>query len=66
MLDLILYNYDKSLEALANGIDLDKLENLPVSEKITRAKFVHEDELNKLSDIKAQIDQEIGELQREA
>ena len=66
MLDLILYNYDKSLEALANGIELEKLENLPVHEKITRAKFVHEDEIGKLTDIKNEIDQEIGQLTREA
>ena len=66
MLDLILYNYDRSLEALANGIELEKLENLPVHEKITRAKFVHEDEISKLTDIKNEIDQEIGQLTREA
>lgn len=66
MLDLILYNYDRSLEALANGIELEKLENLPVHEKITRAKFVHEDEIGKLTDIKNEIDQEIGQLTREA
>ena len=66
MLDLILYNYDRSLEALANGIELEKLENLPVHEKITRAKFVHEEEIGKLTDIKNEIDQEIGQLTREA
>ena len=66
MLDLILYNYDRSLEALANGIELEKIENLPVHEKITRAKFVHEDEIGKLTDIKNEIDQEIGQLTREA
>ena len=66
MLDLILYNYDRSIEALANGIDLAELEKLPVHERITRAKFVNEEEIEKLADIKAQIDQEIGNLQREA
>ncbi|WP_296142170.1 V-type ATP synthase subunit A [uncultured Anaerococcus sp.] len=66
MLDLILHNYDRSLEALSNGVELEKLENLPVHEKITRAKFVHEDEIGKLTDIKNEIDQEIGQLTREA
>ena len=66
MLDLILYNYDRSLEALSSGVDLEKLESLPVHERITRAKFVHEDEINNLKDIKEEIDQGIGELQREA
>lgn len=66
MLDLILYNYDRSLEALSAGAKLDNLENLPVHEKITRAKFIHEDDIDKLKDIKDEIDQEIGGLQREA
>jgi len=66
MLDLILHNYDRSLEALANGVELDKIEGLPVHEKITRAKFIHEDEIGKLKDIKAEVDEEISQLSREA
>lgn len=66
MLDLILYNYDRSLEALSAGVELDNLEDLSVHEKITRAKFIHEDDIDKLKDIKNEIDQEIGGLQREA
>ena len=66
MLDLILYNYDRSLEALSNGVELEKLENLPVHERITRAKFVSEDDIEKLTDIKAQVDNEISQLSREA
>ena len=66
MLDLILYNYDRSLEALSNGVEIDKLENLPVHERITRAKFVSEEEIEKLLDIKAEVDKEISQLLREA
>ena len=66
MLDLILCNYDRSIEALANGVDLSEIEKLPVHERITRAKFVSEEEIEKLADIKEQIDQEIGNLQKEA
>ena len=66
MLDLILYNYDRSLEALSSGIDISEIEKLPVHERITRAKFVSEEEIEKLADIKDQIDQEIGNLQKEA
>lgn len=66
MLDLILYNYDRSIEALSNGIDLSDIEKLPVHERITRAKFVSEEEIEKLADIKDEIDQEIGNLQKEA
>ena len=66
MLDLILYNYDRSLEALSSGIDISDIEKLPVHERITRAKFVSEEEIEKLADIKEEIDQEIGNLQKEA
>ncbi|WP_044565094.1 V-type ATP synthase subunit A [Anaerococcus provencensis] len=66
MLDLILYNYDRSIEALSSGIDISEIEKLPVHERITRAKFVSEEEIEKLADIKDQIDQEIGNLQKEA
>ena len=66
MLDLILYNYDRSIEALSSGIDISEIEKLPVHERITRAKFVSEEEIEKLADIKEQIDQEIGNLQKEA
>ena len=66
MLDLILYNYDRSIEALSSGIDISDIEKLPVHERITRAKFVSEEEIEKLADIKDEIDQEIGNLQKEA
>lgn len=66
MLDLILYNYDRSIEALSSGIDISEIEKLPVHERITRAKFVSEEEIEKLADIKDEIDQEIGNLQKEA
>ncbi len=66
MLEIILYNYDRSLEALASGVELEKLEKLPVHERITRAKYISEDDMDRLVGIKEEIDQEIGELQREA
>ena len=66
MLDLILYNYDRSIEALSSGIEISEIEKLPVHERITRAKFVSEEEIEKLADIKDEIDQEIGNLQKEA
>ena len=66
MLSLILYNYDKSLEALSNGVLLSKLEKLEVNEKITRLKLIGEDNLAKFDEIKDDIDQEIDTLIREA
>ena len=66
MLDTILYNYDKSLEALAAGVDLDKIEKLPVRERITRLKLISEDDLGSIKEIKDEIDKQIEELIREA
>ncbi|WP_276880526.1 V-type ATP synthase subunit A [Anaerococcus tetradius] len=66
MLDAILYNYDKSLEALAAGVDLDKIEKLPVRERITRLKLISEDDLGSIKEIKDEIDKQIDELIREA
>lgn len=66
MLDTILYNYDKSLEALAAGVDLDKIEKLPVRERITRLKLISEDDLESIKEIKDEIDKQIDELIREA
>ena len=66
MLNIILYNYDKSLEALACGVDLDKIEKLPVRERITRLKLISEDDLESIKEIKDEIDKQIDELIREA
>lgn len=58
MLDTILYFYDKSLEALSEGANLDDLENLEVKEKITRLKLIEDDKLEEFDQIKEEIDKE--------
>lgn len=66
MLATILYNYDKSLEALSAGVELEKIEKLPVREKITRLKLISEDDLGNIEEIRSEIDKQIEELIREA
>ncbi|MFO3667556.1 V-type ATP synthase subunit A [Anaerococcus kampingiae] len=67
MLGTILYNYDKSLEALGAGVELKDIENLEVVEAITRLKLVSEDDKARFDQIKEEIDKQIGELiKREA
>lgn len=66
MLATILYNYDKSLEALSNGVELEEIEKLPVREKITRLKLISEDDLGNIEEIRSEIDKQIEELIREA
>ncbi len=66
MLNVILYNYDKSLEALSNGVELEDIEKLPVRERITRLKLISEDDLDQINEIRSEIDKQIDELIREA
>ena len=58
MLDTILYFYDKSLEALSDGANLDELEELEVKEKITRLKLIKDENLEEFDQVKEQIDKE--------
>nr|WP_072536816.1 V-type ATP synthase subunit A [Anaerococcus mediterraneensis] len=66
MLSTILYNYDKSLEALGAGVELKEIENLDVVEQITRLKLISEDNLDRFDEIKKMIDSQIEELIRRA
>lgn len=61
MLDTILYFYDKSLEALADRANLDRLEELEVKEKITRLKLIKDENLEEFDQVKEQIDKECKE-----
>lgn len=61
MLDTILYFYDKSLEALSDGANLDRLEELEVKEKITRLKLIKDENLEEFDQLKEQIDKECKE-----
>lgn len=63
MLDVILYFYDKALEALENGAYVSEIEKLEVREKITRAKNIHEDNLDQFQQIKEEIDKQMQQLQ---
>ena len=66
MLNVILYNYDKSLGALSNGVELEDIEKLPVRERITRLKLISEDDIDQINEIRSEIDKQIDELIREA
>lgn len=58
MLETILYFYDKSLDALSKGAELEELEDLDVKEKITRLKLIKDDNLEEFDEVKKQIDKE--------
>ena len=63
MLDTILYFYDKSQEALENGVYFSEIEKLDVKENIARMKYLPNDDLGKIDAIKDKIDSELKELE---
>lgn len=66
MLGLILYNYDKCLEALSKGVEIKKLEDLDVNESISRLKLISEDNKQRFDEIRSEIDSAISKLIKEA
>ncbi len=65
MLSLINEFIEKGKSAIANGADTEKIINLPVREKIGRAKYVPEDSVNAhFAQISQDIDEEISALAR--
>ncbi len=62
MLDLVLKFYDEGLRGLDNGAYLSEISVLPVREKIARAKYLPEAELDKISEIENELISEIDRL----
>lgn len=65
MMQLVLKYYDKSLEALEKGADIEKLAALPSREAIGRFKYVHEDDIDaEYKNVTTKIDADITEALR--
>ena len=62
MLTMVLSYYNSAVKALSSGVYLGNLLNLPIREKIARAKYVDEKEISKLDDIIKSIPKEIEGL----
>jgi len=62
MLKLILEFHKKSLLALAENVSILDISNLPVREKIARAKFLEEKQLQEFEEIEKTIETEINDL----
>jgi len=62
MLALVLKFYDEGLRGLDSGVYLKEISAMPVREKIARAKYLPEEELNKIDDISEEITKEIDNL----
>ena len=63
MMRCILSYYDKALDALNKGADIELLVNLPVRERIGRYKYMEEDKIDiEFESITSQLDSEIQDV----
>lgn len=63
LVKLIFYFRDRAAEALDRGADIEKISDLPVREKIGRAKEVDENEYeNKYAALRGEIDRELASI----
>ncbi|RVU53933.1 V-type ATP synthase subunit A [Anaerosphaera multitolerans] len=63
MMKVILKFYDASLRALDNGVYLPEIEEMPIRERITRSKYVPEEEIATLDQLVEDIESEIMKLE---
>ncbi|HHT21308.1 MAG TPA: V-type ATP synthase subunit A [Tissierellia bacterium] len=62
MMDLILAFYGEAREALSKGVYLNEVLSLPVRDKIARAKYVTQDNLQEIDQIKGELKDEVAGL----
>ena len=62
MLQLVLKFYDEGQRGLESGAYLKEISELPVREKIARAKYMPESDLDKMNDILNEIENEVDNL----
>ena len=62
MLQLVLKFYDEGQRGLESGAYLKEISEMPVREKIARAKYMPESDLDKMNDILNEIENEVDNL----
>ena len=63
LMRLILAFYDRSLEALNEGVSIEKIVALPIREEIGRFKYIHEDQIDaEYKRIDEQLTSELSKL----
>ncbi len=65
MLKLIVDYYFQAQRALDRGVAADAVLSVPCREQIGRAKYVKEDELDKLDDISGEMTRQLAELKKD-
>jgi len=64
MLSTILYFHKQALAAIEAGVDTSRIFKLPVREDIARAKYVPQEEIGKIAQIREKIDEQMTNLQQ--
>lgn len=64
MLWTIMHFHKQALAAIEAGVDPAELFKLPVREQIARAKYIPQDQIEKISQIRDQVDQQVGRLRQ--
>jgi len=62
MLEIIMYFHELARDALRNGVPVGEIANMPVREKIARAKFIPEDKIDQFETLKNEITSAFKEL----
>lgn len=62
MISIIIYFYNRAKDYLQMGADIRAIENMKVKDKIARMKYISQDELSKIDEIKKDIDTEMSSL----
>jgi len=65
MLSAVLRYYAEARKALAAGAPLEELIELPVREKIARARYIREEDRSKIAKIEEEIAEEVASLRKE-
>ena len=66
MLKLVLEFYDLGMKALEKGVYLKSIENMPIRERIARAKYIEEEKIQDIEQIRTDLKEEINKLIEEA
>ncbi len=62
MLQMVLAFYDEGIRALEGGAYLNEILELPVRDRIARAKYLSEDKINDIKDIMKELQDNVDEL----
>jgi len=65
LLKIILYFYEKTRDGLNEGLPISAIKSMKVKDRIARAKYIGEKEINRIEDIMKEIDKEIVSITRD-